>query len=488
MSAGTESISAVAATDAPRVAAMPRMNSQYRRDLEDLLWSHTQAVAAPDIDFDGLANLSLEQWDTRRRRSRSHEGFRTFTRRLLTPSIPVTAEVLVTGKLECSLAEAAALLRCPGEADFSAAMSNMHGRAFQRGSVVHNFISSRNEVVALFDSDERWCFLEKFTPLRRGLDASRNGFTISQRSLQPDILPRAVRPPIELVRRSRGLGFKRSNKRTHQLAGLSLGYFVETKAAISVLEELVAVLDEGVNRVLAHTNVGIAFDSRYPELDITITLQRLQAQFVREVLPLEACVLANAVTRAYPIDTSGGGNVAAIPVGPIPPNEAYRLEAIAQEQLLLARGCDGLKLICELATRELSCASSLVTIIGRTLQYVLATDFIPLQDAELPREHTLCQHLLMGDRPMLVQHPEADVRFCNLSLVVDYSVQFYAGFPIFSQDGLSVVGSLCCLDDRSREMTQSQYSTLLHLTRAASNIIATQCRQALSLQPLHKRG
>ncbi|KAL4134567.1 hypothetical protein PRIC2_004864 [Phytophthora ramorum] len=730
MSAGTESISAVAATDAPRVAAMPRMNSQYRRDLEDLLWSHTQAVAAPDIDFDGLANLSLEQWDTRRRRSRSHEGFRTFTRRLLTPNIPVTAEVLVTGKLECSLAEAAALLRCPGEADFSAAMSNMHGRAFQRGSVVHNFISSRNEVVgppssgtdfltpygcvktacfarprlALFDSDERWCFLEKFTPLRRGLDASRNGFTISQRSLQPDVLPRAVRPPIELVRRSRGLGFKRSNKRTHQLAGLSLGYFVEvipgshpaavrvicygclseddsedfsvaqrrmkllargmlklpgivgrrrmsaqvpadawlitnlaskqptsptasrcvscsralhrllmvkktrcylcahfvcsrcwirqpleavngrgisvlvcphclqsvqrcnyahlaasslsgrgssssastssrismfvggageevslhtaqvlpdaddatapgdavvsyledifidqeggnssfesgkTKAAISVLEELVAVLDEGVNRVLAHTNVGIAFDSRYPELDITITLQRLQAQFVREVLPLEACVLANAVTRAYPIDTSGGGSVAAIPVGPIPPNEAYRLEAIAQEQLLLARGCDGLKLICELATRELSCALSLVTIIGRTLQYVLATDFIPLQDAELPREHTLCQHLLMGDRPMLVQHPEADVRFCNLSLVVDYSVQFYAGFPIFSQDGLSVVGSLCCLDDRSREMTQSQYSTLLHLTRTASNIIATQCRQALSLQPLHKRG
>lgn len=43
--------------------------------------------------------------------------------------------------------------------------------------------------------------------------------------------------------------------------------------------------------------------------------------------------------------------------------------------------------------------ASLVTIVGKTLQYVLATDYPSFQYAEQPREHTLCQHLLMGTDP-----------------------------------------------------------------------------------------
>ncbi|KAG3120290.1 hypothetical protein PI125_g1240 [Phytophthora idaei] len=256
--------------------------------------------------------------------------------------------------------------------------------------------------------------------------------------------------------------------------------------AVNVLQQLVNTLDEGVNRVLEHSSSNTE-GPRDPEFEIMSALQRLQIQFQRELLPLKACVLSNAVTRAYPIDTSGGSaGVSAVPIGPIPPNEANRLQAIAHEQLLLARGSDELVLICELATRELDCLAALVTIVGSTTQFVLASNLPLFQNAELPREHTLCQHLLMGDRPMLVQHPEADVRFCNLNLVVDYGIQFYAGFPIFSHDGLSVVGSLCCLDVHSREMTQPQYSTLLHLTRTASSIITEKCSQPRMLQPLQK--
>ncbi|KAG7380529.1 hypothetical protein PHYBOEH_011396 [Phytophthora boehmeriae] len=206
-------------------------------------------------------------------------------------------------------------------------------------------------------------------------------------------------------------------------------------------------------------------------------LQTLQLQFTREVLPLEACVLSNAVTRTYAIDTSGGGRAVDVKSGPIPPNEDHRVQAITRNKLLVAKGSRELAIVCELATRELGCMASMVTIVGSAFQYVLATDYTAFQDAELPREHTLCQHLLMGDRPLLVQHPEADVRFSNLDLVVRNGIQFYCGFPIFSQDGLSVVGSLCCLDVRSRELTQSQYSTLVHLTRTASNIIDVKTHQ-----------
>ncbi|OWZ08994.1 hypothetical protein PHMEG_00018373 [Phytophthora megakarya] len=257
------------------------------------------------------------------------------------------------------------------------------------------------------------------------------------------------------------------------------------RSAANVLHHLTSVLDEGINRVMAHcfwdtdNNTKLAPDMKP---DTSSALQKLQAQFARELLPLEACILSNAVTRNYSIDTSAG-----VPIGPIPPNEVHRLKAITEEKLLLAKGSDELSLVCELATQELSCMASLVTIVGKTLQYVLASTSPLFENGELPREHTLCQHLLMGDRPMLVQHPEADVRFCKLSLIVDFGIQFYVGFPIFSSDGLSVVGSLCCLDVRPRDLTQSQYSTLLHLTRTASNIITVKCREPRALQPLHKR-
>ncbi|KAG3020365.1 hypothetical protein PC121_g11347 [Phytophthora cactorum] len=705
------SAESVNGADLDHIAPIPTATSHFRRDLEDLLWARTQKAATPGIDFNGLATLSLDQWEPH---GSHREGFHTYSRRLATPK---ATEVLVTGELDCSLAEAAALLRCPGEFDFNSAMSNMYERSFQRGSLVHSFTSPRvgtrdtstfltryrcvktanfaRSRLALFDNNDRWCFLEEFAPSKRGSASSVNGFTLSQRSLQPDALPRAVRPPIELVRHSRGLGFGRSNKRTHQVVGLSIGCLVETisesrpaaarivfygccsddesgdvkvaqrrmmrlaqgvlklpaivrrrrmraqvpadvfsitrlastaptssrcvscaralhwlllvkksrcylcahfvcsrcwirqpleatngriisvlvcsnclqsvqncnyahlaassvsghesgssvstaspislfagadvyfrttqvlpdaddgpepghavvtyledtfsdpieyssgslewqSTAVNVLQQLVNTLDEGVNRVLEYSSSNTE-GPKDSEFEIMSALQRLQIQFQRELLPLKACVLSNAVTRAYPIDTSGGSaGVSAVPIGPIPPNEANRLQAITHEQLLLARGSDELVLICELATRELDCLAALLTIVGSTTQFVLASNSPLFQNAELPREHTLCQHLLMGDRPMLVQHPEADVRFCNLNLVVDYGIQFYAGFPIFSHDGLSVVGSLCCLDVHSREMTQSHYSTLLHLTRTASSIITEKRSQPRMLQPLQK--
>ncbi|KAE8965567.1 hypothetical protein PF010_g28788, partial [Phytophthora fragariae] len=686
------------APEVTRATSTPSLATTHHREVEELLWARTQAVAAPDIDFDSLSSLPLDTWESRSKRNKP-DSFRTFTRQVVTPNAPAVTEVLVTGELQCSLAEAAALLCSPGEGEFTSVMTRMYGRSFQRGTVVHNFKTENQREqpegdflppyrcvktagfarprLALLDADERWCFLEQFSPTMRDAAGAQFGFTLSQRSLRPSTLPRAVRPPIELVRRSNGLGFTRSKKRFHQLLGLSLGYSIQvisgrrpaavrvvfygcssdeenedchvgqrrmkllargvlklpdlvrrrrlsaqlpadawsisrlasksatspaasqcvscarkfrklfvtkktrcylcahfvcsrcwvrqpletangrkiavlvcphclgsiqscnyshlaasyvsgrgsgcsastssrvsmfhgvavgdhvlrpaqvipdaddapepghavvsylaevlsdeveedsssesgstvdlnskTDTATNVLQQLTSVLDEGVNRVMAHCfcdsdNNADLNDELKP--GVSSALQKLQAQFAREVLPLEACLLSNAVTRTYPIDTTGGGSVAAVPVGPIPPNESHRLEAIAQEQLLLAMGSSELKLVCELATQEMSCMASLVTLVGRTLQYVLATDYPSLRNAELPREHTLCQHLLMGDRPMLVQHPEADVRFCNLSLVVDHGIQFYAGFPIFSRDGLAVVGSLYCLDIRPRE-------------------------------------
>ncbi|EEY63230.1 GAF domain-containing protein [Phytophthora infestans T30-4] len=260
----------------------------------------------------------------------------------------------------------------------------------------------------------------------------------------------------------------------------------KTHTAAKVLQELTSVLDEGINRVMAHCfwdsdNSGALISDLTPSMPAA--LLKLQSQLSRELLPVEACSLSQAVTPIYPL-----GSSPRTPRGPIPPNEAHRLEAITQDQLLTARGSDELGLICELATQELSCLASLVTIVGKSLLHVLASSSPAFQNAEVPREQTLCQYLLMGDRPMLLQHPENDVRFCKIPLLIDNNIQFYAGFPIFSRDGLSVVGSLCCLDVRPQEMTQSQYSTLLHLTRTASSIINKKCTKPPGLSTFRCRN
>ncbi|KAL3659101.1 hypothetical protein V7S43_015985 [Phytophthora oleae] len=670
-------------TDVYRGMSMPSMTSSHNLDLEELLWSHTQAVAASAVDFDRLSNMSLDQWDAGfGGRKYKHHSLQGFSRKRVTPA---TTEVLVTGELQCTVAEAAKLLCSSGESGFNEIMTRIHGRSFLRGSVVHSFTRSENQELAsgcvktagfkhprlaLLDPDEQWCFLEEFQP-------SQDAFTLSQRSLSSEALPRALRPPIELVRRRNG--FTRSKKRIYQLMGLSLGYSVEAvegksavrlvfygcascndgessdiverrlkrfargvlkfpelvqrhkvpqeplliapltskrsrsskcvgcsrkfhkllmikktrcylcalfvcwkcwnrqplntvngrkvsvlvcphcldsiqtcnhvapqdsgrgssssastsshgsagevedifrghvlpdpkdspqpgcavvaylaealsdeleaeltqsveskpRAVVNVLRELASVLDEGINRVMAHCSENNAHEALNLEFKVSSALHKLQAQFEREVLPLEACILSNTLLRST--DTSS------FPSGPIPPNEEHRLEAIKHEQLLEAEDSDELRLICDLATQELSCMASVVTIVDRKLQYVLASSSPLFQNTEHPREHTLCQYLLMGDRPLILQHLEADPRFCQLNPVVSYGIKFYAGFPIFSPDGLSVVGSLCCLDVRPREVTQSQYSTILHLTRTASSLIMAKSIKPRSLQKLQKR-
>ncbi|ETL94090.1 hypothetical protein L917_07901 [Phytophthora nicotianae] len=679
-------------------------NASERIKCEDveLLIAQTEAEAVPGVDFDTLSSISVDEWDTGigRYKHSKDEKLRVYTRQR---NNPITTEVLVKGELQCSVVEAAALLCCPGEADFNTTMTRIHGRSFECGSVVRSFTSGKPENqdeeltpyrcvktasfkhprLAVLDHDERWCFLEEFESV------TQDQFTLSQRSLRPDELPPELRPPAELAR---GLGFSRSNKYTYQLQGLALGCSIEaisdrqpaavrivfygrcseegetsdvvqrrlkrlarnmltlpdlvhrrkirTKApespatdrlslkspspasqcvgcarkfhkllpikktrcylcaqfvcwrcwarqpldtingrkisvlvcphcldtiqncnhahlvfsdrgsgssastsshgsggeiyrstriqpdvddarepgqavvsyladilgnevevfeseasisptkpskvhtAANVLEELNSVLDEGINRVMAHcfwdSDIsGDLITDLTPNMPSALV--KLQSQFSRELLPVEACALSSAVTPIYPLGTS-----TSTPRGPIPPNESHRLEAIAQEQLLTAKGSDELGLICELATQELSCMVSLVSIVGKSLLHVLASSSPIFQNADVPREETLCQYLLMGDRPMLLQHPENDVRFCKIRLIIDNNIQFYAGFPIFSRDGLSVVGSLCCLDVRTREMTQSQYSTLLHLTRTASSIINKKCLKRPTLQKLQK--
>ncbi|KAE9072375.1 hypothetical protein PF005_g18056, partial [Phytophthora fragariae] len=96
----------------------------------------------------------------------------------------------------------------------------------------------------------------------------------------------------------------------------------------------------------------------------------------------------------------------------------------------------------------------------------------------LPREHTFCQHLLMGDAPFIIKNPEADVRFYNMNPVTRQGVKYYCGIPITGPNGI-MVGSICCVHSAPMDITRSQYDTLVRFGEIASKIIRVKAEAKL---------
>lgn len=198
----------------------------------------------------------------------------------------------------------------------------------------------------------------------------------------------------------------------------------------------------------------------------------LDAYLKVESLPLEQCVLANAVVRNYGISVSENPAApdAQAPAYPAAENEAVRLSAIERGCIDQIGNADEFNIIASLAARELECYASLITVITGSEQLVLGANLEDLQKIELPRTHAFCSHTILDDKPLVVPHPEADVRFSNYVPVKQLGARFYCGFPIVARDN-TVVGSVCCLDMKSHELTQAQYATMTRLAATASRVM-----------------
>ncbi|KAL4116414.1 hypothetical protein PRIC2_011868 [Phytophthora ramorum] len=199
-------------------------------------------------------------------------------------------------------------------------------------------------------------------------------------------------------------------------------------------------------------------------------LLALQTQLQIPQRPLSSCLLAGASGRAYPLAYSDSN--AGVPLFPLPDNELERLGAVSRARLAGVRNLPELELICNLASRELRCETTLVTLITHDTQYILASNNPVFRNGAGPRDQALCAHTIMGSLPMLVPHAAADVRFSRSQLVLRGGLRFYFGFPLFAPDGLSAIGAVCCVDREPRRVCQSQYETLEKLSRSATRIIA----------------
>ncbi|KAF4314933.1 hypothetical protein BBO99_00009748 [Phytophthora kernoviae] len=265
-------------------------------------------------------------------------------------------------------------------------------------------------------------------------------------------------------------------------------------AALTVLEQLLTA-DQEKTQAQADVNANLLSTAiNYPQ----------QADAIKRALDISncpadpaACEVASAESRSYPmmpalVDLKSDSHEPAEPIiYPIPANEEIRLAAIEHFKLHDVVNIPELNVICTLAAAEMNCPHSVVTLVEREVVTLMATNAPENWDVGSgnPREQTFCQHFVMDDRPLLVSHAEADMRFYHIAPVVMRSLRFYAGFPISvtsvrktknpGEPEKVIVGSLCCLDAKPHQMTRSQYWRLMKLAEAASAILEKQAEEFL---------
>ncbi|POM65520.1 Hypothetical protein PHPALM_18749 [Phytophthora palmivora] len=186
-------------------------------------------------------------------------------------------------------------------------------------------------------------------------------------------------------------------------------------------------------------------------------------------------------------DVGKAGDVIDVAHHPVPADEAYRLQWLDTHPNIISRVMDlpDLELLCNIARGELQCDATLVTIFGPTACYVVASTDPAWRGAEIPRDHAICGHTLMSGEPLLVRHPEADVRFTAMNLVRRDGVRFYFGFPVMitypEGGGTTAVGTFCCVHGgETRDVTESQYSLMATLAEGVNRVM--ECRAARLLE------
>jgi GAF domain-containing protein len=114
---------------------------------------------------------------------------------------------------------------------------------------------------------------------------------------------------------------------------------------------------------------------------------------------------------------------------------------------------------------------ALVTFIDRDRQWFKSR--VGFSHPQTSRGLSFCAHTILQSTVMVVPDMSADDRFRENALVThDPSIQFYAGAPIFSSDGLPL-GALCVLDREPRTLTVGQEEALRAMSRLAGALLET---------------
>lgn len=146
-----------------------------------------------------------------------------------------------------------------------------------------------------------------------------------------------------------------------------------------------------------------------------------------------------------------------------PANERQRLETLRSLQLLDTAPEERFDRVTRLAKQIFGVQIALVSLVDANRQWFKSRQ--GLDATETPRDISFCGHAILDDRIMVVNDATSDERFCDNPLVCgDPNIRFYAGYPLSAPDG-SRVGTLCVIDDQTRDISKEQLRLLRELGR-----------------------
>jgi len=149
---------------------------------------------------------------------------------------------------------------------------------------------------------------------------------------------------------------------------------------------------------------------------------------------------------------------------PLPPNEAQRLTALRQFEVLDTLPEQSFDDLTLLAAHICKTPMASISLVDEKRQWFKSK--IGLGAAETSRDIAFCAHtILHKDEVMEVRDAENDPRFADNTLVTgDPHVRFYAGAPLVTLDG-HALGALCVMDRKPRTLTPEQLAALRALSR-----------------------
>lgn len=167
----------------------------------------------------------------------------------------------------------------------------------------------------------------------------------------------------------------------------------------------------------------------------------------------------------------------------IPSDEEFRLQELRDLQILDTAPERNFDELVDLVGKILEVPIALVSLVDKDRQWFKARRGLNVQ--ETSREISFCGHVVEGGEPLIVENTLDDPRFCDNPLVLgDPHIRFYAGFPLRGAEG-SVLGTVCAIDTKPREISSSDLNYLALICRQAEDQLRL---RATSMQEEQLKG
>ena len=135
-------------------------------------------------------------------------------------------------------------------------------------------------------------------------------------------------------------------------------------------------------------------------------------------------------------------------------NDAERLAVLSQYDVVDTMGEPDFEMLVEVIKVQCDVPMAAIAFVDRERTWMKASRGFNVP--EIPRLHCFCSVCMHHIAPMIVEDASLDPRFWQNALVSGGpGLRFYAGFPIFSQDGFGL-GSVCAIDMKPRSLNAAQ--------------------------------